>query len=161
MYKHFKVYVGCSLTHAPAEFKQLVEQFKGKLSEVCTVMCFLGCGTGATPNEVYQYDIHECVYKCDLMVGVCDLWATGLGYEIATQVEARRKPFLGLAHREATVTHLILDTRQPGFIFQRYEVLLEDGVEKVKEVLARMQAESTNGTLFSEPATDTRETVAA
>lgn len=152
MYKHFKVYVGCGLTHAPIEFQNEVEAFKEKLRSIATVMCFLGCGSGATPNQVYQWGIHDCVYKSDLMIAICDFASTGLGYEIATQVEKRQKPLLAMAHDDAKVSDLILDTRQPGFVFRRYESLRYDAFEKAKAFLEIMQREASEGTLFEEQA---------
>lgn len=103
-----KVYVGCSLTHAPEPFKEKVEDFKQNLREVCDVLCFLGISEN-TPYGVYAHDIHGCVMRSDLIVAISDLPSTGLGYEIATQAEARKKPLLAVAHRDALVSDLIQD----------------------------------------------------
>lgn len=134
----YNVYVGCSLTHAPKEFWAEVEAFKEKLRSFCNVMCFLGVN-GHPANEIYEWDIQQCVYKCDLMVAICNLPSIGLGYEMATQVEARRMPCLAIAQENAKVTDLIWDTRQPGYEFRRYKILEKDAVEMVIEKLKKIQ----------------------
>ena len=133
----YNVYVACSLTHASQEFRDKVEYFKDQLSSICNVLHFGGlCDRPA--HGIYKWDIHECVYKSDLIVAICDLPSTGLGYEIGTQVEARGALCLGLAHEKALVTDLILDTRQPHFEFRRYKDLLTDGLDMVVEKLEKM-----------------------
>lgn len=125
------VYVGCALSHASDEFKKSVELFKKKLGTIVNVLDFKGEIIG-TAREVYLWDIHECVYKCDFMVAICDLPSTGLGYEMATQIEKREKPLLAIAQKESVITRLILDTGHPQFTFRRYDDLMTDGFEMVK-----------------------------
>ena len=133
----YNVYVACSLTHAPKEFRAEVELFKDKLKSVCNVLCFLGI-EGHPPYDVYHFDIHECVHKSDLVVAICDLPSIGLGYEMGTQIEKRRMPCLIIAHEKARVSDLIVDTRQPGVEFRRYRDLQKDGVEMVVEKLKKI-----------------------
>lgn len=134
----YNVYVACSLTHAPEDFRTEVEAFKQKLKSICNVPSFWGLKPG-DPYEVYLWDIHDCVRKSDLMVAICDFPATGLGYEIATQVEARRMPCLAIAHNKSLVTDLILDTKQPGYEFRRYKDLQTDALDMVIERLEKMR----------------------
>jgi hypothetical protein len=138
MFFHYNVYVACSLTHASPEFRGTVEDFKKNLRAICNVMCFLGIGNKASPHEIYKWDIHECVRKSDLVVAICDLPSTGLGYELGTQVEARGMPCLMIAHVDSLVTELILDMRKPGSEFKRYNDLHVDGIALVAEKLQQM-----------------------
>ena len=86
----FKVYVGCSLTHAPKKFRDEVENFKNKLREICEVLDFYGLADKDIPREVYEHDIHNCVGKCDLLLAICDFPSLGLGWELGTQVEKEK-----------------------------------------------------------------------
>ena len=134
----YNVYVACSLTHAPVEFRADVEAFKKELKYICNVLSFVGLSDDS-PYETYLWDIHECVHKSDLIFAICDFPAIGLGYEIATQVEVRRKPCIAVAHDKALVTKLILDTRQPNFEFRRYKNLQKDGLKMVEDKLQEIQ----------------------
>lgn len=145
----YSVYVACSLTHATPIFRQSIEAFKKKLEPICNVLRFLGLKSGRTPHELYQYDIHECVYRSDLVVAICDLPSLGLGYEMGTQAEARQRPCLCLAQELSLVSEIIMDTRRAGYEFRRYSDLLADGVEFVTDKLRRMQeAEASHFPLF-------------
>ncbi|MFA5155575.1 MAG: hypothetical protein WC453_04030 [Patescibacteria group bacterium] len=135
-YYYFKVYVGCSLTHAPAEFRSSVERLQERLKGVCQVLVFKGLADANIPHDVYVYDIRGCVYKCDLLVAICDFPSLGLGWEMATQAEKRKRPLLAVAHREAKVSKLVIDPQLPGYEFRRYDDLCE-GVFKM--VVARLQ----------------------
>jgi hypothetical protein len=136
----YNVYVACSLTHAPIAFRESVEIFKDKLRSVCNVLCFLGID-GHPPHKIYHFDVHECVCKSDLVVAICDLPSIGLGMEIGTQIEARKMPCLAIAHKKSKVTDMIVDTRQPGSEFRRYNNLLKDGMKIVIKKLEEMRKE--------------------
>ncbi|MFZ4632362.1 MAG: hypothetical protein ACOYL8_04160 [Patescibacteria group bacterium] len=122
------VYVGCSLTQAPPEFREAVEALKKRLEKdkVCIVLKFKGLSDKNIPYDVYVHDINKCVRKCDLLVAICDFPSIGLGYEMGTQGEARRRPILAVAHKDALISKLILDTRTPGYEFKRYNNLVDD-----------------------------------
>lgn len=134
-----RVYVGCSLTYAPEQFKQDVETLKKELRKICHVLCFLGI-SDFSPRSVYNHDIGHCISTCDLFLAICDHPSTGLGYELGTQAEARRKPVLAVAHRNALVTDLILDTGLPHIEVRRYE-RLEEVINMVAEKLRQMEAQ--------------------
>jgi hypothetical protein len=129
------VYVGCSLTHAPEQFKAEVMELVKKLETICIVLRFKGLSDANIPYDIYVQDINRCVRKCDLLVAVCDYPSIGLGYEIATQGEARKKLTLAVAHRSAKISKLILDPRTPGYEFKRYDNFVEDVFEMVKTKL--------------------------
>src|SRR5664279_2524261 len=78
-----KLYVGCSLTHAPEDFKTEVEGFKELLRKQGNeVFDFVGLENG-TAEDVYRWDIGHCVRDCDVFIAICDHPALGLGWEIA------------------------------------------------------------------------------
>jgi hypothetical protein len=137
MFFNYCVYVACSLTHASEEFKQQVELLKDSLRKVCRVLCFLGISDD-TAHAIYEHDIHNCVYRSDLVVAITDFPSTGLGYEIGTQVEARRMPVLAVAHIDSKVTKLILDPQQPGYEFHRYRNFHEEVFNLVLAKLEKM-----------------------
>lgn len=129
--KKVKVYVGCSLTHAPLEFREEVAALKTKLKSICEVLEFLGLN-GGTAREVYEHDINNCVRKCDIFVAICDYPSTGLGWEMAVQSEDRRMPTIAVAHENSKVTLLVLDPGLPNYEFHRYKDLCVDVFDIVK-----------------------------
>ena len=131
-----KIYVGCSLTHAPEEFKREVCGLKNKLSALpeVEVLEFLGLVAG-TAHDVYVHDIIGCVGQCDMMVAICDFPSIGLGWEMATQV-VRGKPLLAFAQEESKVTRFIFDPQVSGYSFHRYRTLSEV-FDRVKSKLER------------------------
>ncbi|HEX3082040.1 MAG TPA: hypothetical protein VHQ86_02195 [Candidatus Saccharimonadia bacterium] len=114
-----KIYIGCSLTHAPEEFKTQIIDLKNQLRSRYDVTEFLGTIKG-TPHDVYQWDIQTCLAGCDLFVAVCDYPAIGLGYELGTALEAMKKPVLAVAHTDAHVSRLLLGIELPHYRFERY-----------------------------------------
>ena len=119
-----KIYVGCSLTQAPEEFRESVEALKNELRIKYTVLDFVGLVAG-TAREVYEWDVQKCVAGCDVFVAICDYPAIGLGYELATAIEVYGKPVIAVAHRDAHITRLIEGTSHPKFTFKRYDILRE------------------------------------
>ncbi|HCC06200.1 TPA: hypothetical protein DEP94_02500 [Candidatus Nomurabacteria bacterium] len=120
-----KIYVGCALTHASEEFKRAVDILKIALREDGHfVFDFLGLVAG-TAEDVYVWDIHNCVAKCDVFIALVDHPSTGLGYELSTAVEKNGKPTLALAQTNALVTRLVLGINEPCYTFARYETLEE------------------------------------
>lgn len=120
-----KIYVGCSLTHAPQEFRDSVEELKGTLRTEFEVLDFVGLEKGS-PHDVFAWDIDHCVATCDLFIAICDHPSLGLGYEMAACVEAFQKPTLAVAHTDATIGRIILGITRPHFSFARYDSLLDD-----------------------------------
>lgn len=127
--KGARVYIGCSLTHAPDAFKNEIKQLKDILRAKYDIMEFHGL-EGGTEHDVYKHDIAQ-VRSCDLMLAECSRPATGLGFEIATALAAH-KPVLAVAKTNAAVSRLILGIDSTLISFIRYERLDEvvDAVEK-------------------------------
>src|SRR3989344_7160701 len=129
-----RVYVACSLTHAPEEFKNFVEDVKERLRSHCEILCFKD-GEHLGNRGVYEHDIFRCVGTCHLVVAICDHPSIGLGMEIGTQVEGRRKPCLAVAHDDSLVTDIVQDIPRHGCKFLRYRNA-DHLVEIVRETLS-------------------------
>lgn len=117
-----KLYIGCSLTQAPAGFAEAVQELKSQLSRTYEVLDFLGLTKG-TPTDVYHWDISRNIATCDLFVAICDHPAIGLGYELATAVEKYGKPVLAVAQADTRVTRIVMGIDHPGYSFERYKSL--------------------------------------
>jgi len=135
MKSKIKVYVGCALTHASPEFREEVERLKRKLESICVVLHFKGLADSNSPRDVYVHDIINCVRECDILIAICDHPSIGLGYEMATQAECRKKRLLAVAHRDAKVTKLILDPGLENYEFRRYKNLCEDVYNMVLKMI--------------------------
>jgi hypothetical protein len=115
-----KVYVACSFTLAPQEYRDKIKAFKDRLGTICEVLDF-SPSIGKPSHIAWKHVMDGCLYASDLVLAFCDLPAIGLGIELGTQMEARRKPVLAVAHTSAKVTDLLLDPGVPGYEFQRYQ----------------------------------------
>ena len=115
-----KLYVGCSLTLAPEEFRESVEKLKDVLRSEYEVLDFIGLVNG-TAKDVYLWDIHNCVATCDLFLAVCDLPSLGLGYEMGVAVEKLSKPTLAVAHKDSKVGRIFTGIDQKHYRFLRYD----------------------------------------
>lgn len=131
-----KIYVGCSLTHAPEAFRLAVEALKQELSHNYEVFNFLGLVDG-TAQDVYRWDIQRCVANADIFVAICDHASLGLGYEIGTAVEKHQKPVLAVAHQATHISRLILGIDAPNFSFKRYKDFAE--IKQLLEVFITAQ----------------------
>src|SRR3989344_3155450 len=132
-----KLYIGCALTYAPAEFIDSLEKFKLSLrSDGHQILDFFGVHTSGTPKDIYEHDILQCVRRCDAFIGICDYPSTGLGYEFSEAIRLY-VPVLALAHADSKVTRLIRGAAQvePNFRFKRYKVLNKDALVIVNKWL--------------------------
>lgn len=137
-FSHLKVYVGCALTHATEEQKAAVEAFKKFLRQFCTVLDFVGL-TAGTSSDVYNYDIHECVKKCDLFIADCTQLSLGLGWELGTSVETCKTRTMAVAQQGTKVTRLVLGAAEVHpFVTFQYYVNLEDLAPSVFEALSEL-----------------------
>lgn len=119
-----KLYIGCSLTHATEDFRKEIDSLKNSLRPDYDILDFLGLVSGSN-EDVYMWDIHECIEKCDVFVAIVDYPAIGLGYELGTAIEKLSKPTLALAHENAKISRLILGINHPNYKLVRYESITE------------------------------------
>ena len=129
-----KIYVGCSLTHAPQEYKDGIEELKVELRKKYEILEFIGLIKG-TPVEVFEHDTN-CVRQCDLFLADVSHPAIGVGYELGTAL-ALNKPVLAVAQQDAKVGRLVLGVTHPKFSFKRYDKL-EEVVDLVEEKLKEL-----------------------
>lgn len=134
-----KLYIGCALTNIPAEKRDvllgMIGEAKKELSKTFELLEFkgvadIGGDKPLSPQDIYNFDIKECVMKADYMLSICDYPSLGLGYEIAVAVEKMGIPVLAVAQKDANVTRLIRGIDHPNFHFDDYESV-EDIVKKV------------------------------
>lgn len=120
------LYVGCSLTQAPTEFITKVESTRQTLKTQYNVLDFVGLVNG-TNEDVYRWDIENCVANCTMMLAICDYPSIGLGWELceATRLE---KPVLAVAHEETKITRLLLGAAaiKPNVEFLTYSNMEQD-----------------------------------
>ncbi|MGH7156637.1 MAG: hypothetical protein ACREGG_00770 [Candidatus Saccharimonadales bacterium] len=128
-----KLYVGCSLTHAPEDFKQQVADLKLALTRQWDVLEFVGLVAG-TPAEVHQTDIGH-IHNCDAFLGICDYPSLGLGGEL-DRAWVLEKPGLGVAHVSTKVSRFVLGAADiyPNFSFDYYHNMVIDVPEIAAEV---------------------------
>lgn len=121
-----RIYIGCALKHAPQVYKDEIFALKQQLATLpfVEILEFV-TNPHSTPTKVYHNDIIHCVMNCDLMVADFSYPSLGLGYEVATMLEVRKKPVLGFAHTNAIVSSLILGIPHANFTFSRYERMLD------------------------------------
>lgn len=124
-----KLYIGCALTNLPADKRDallaMIAQIKKELSKHFELLEFKGVSDlgGAHPlsaQEVYNYDIKECVMKTDCMLAIVDYPTLGTGYEIGTAVEKQGIPVLAVAHKDSIVSRVITGVDHENFSFMRY-----------------------------------------
>ncbi len=131
------LYVGCALTQAPDDFKRDVEGVKGALrGRGYDVLEFVG-SRPATPEEVYRWDIEQCVGQCSAMLAIADYPSLGLGWEMATASNLNI-PTLAVARVGRSMTRLVLGAAEavPSFEFARYEDL-QDVPDQLDRFLGR------------------------
>lgn len=126
-----KIYIGCSLTHAPADFVAKIEKLKNELRRDYEVLDFIGTEKG-TPADVYKSDIQKCIAGCDIFVAICDYPAIGLGYEMGTAIEKYSKPTLGLIKEGLKVSRLVLGINHPMYTLKYYNTI-ENIISLIKE----------------------------
>jgi hypothetical protein len=124
--KKIKLYVGCALNNAPEGFAEKVIEMRSVLSRDPHYQILEFLGKGGTPEDVYRFDIEECVEKADAMLAVCDYPSLGLGFEMAVHCKGNKKPLLAIAHTDANVSRLVIGIHNAGpFSFERYGNLSE------------------------------------
>ena len=128
-----KIYVGCSLTHAPAAFREHIDRLKTELRKHYTVLDFQGLTKG-TDQDAFKNDT-QCVRDCNLFVADCTHPAIGLGYELGVALEMG-KPVLAVAEKDVKVTRLVLGIERPNFRIERY-ANTADILRFVKEMISQ------------------------
>jgi hypothetical protein len=116
------LYIGCSLTHAPDDYKKDIEKLKSYLKKDHEILEFIGLTKG-TPQDVYEWDT-KCVKTCDLFVGECSMPSIGLGAELGIALEIG-KPTIVLVREDAKVTRYVLGVTKPNYWLYKYKTIEE------------------------------------
>jgi nucleoside 2-deoxyribosyltransferase len=116
-----KLYFSCALTGLPREYRERMEDLREQFKEEYEVLGF--CTADTPPETIYYHDIRQCVASCDIVLAVCDERSTGLGWEMGTAVEKHGKAVLAVAHKDSTVTGLVIgaEAHNPLFRLRRFE----------------------------------------
>lgn len=137
--KALKIYFGCSLTHAPEEYRQSILALRKSLSEKYQVLEFFSNPADMQQNQqsleycqqIYTHD-RNCVLECDIFVAEVSLPSIGLGMELGFAVE-NNKPILAILQKPYKTSRMIRGIKSEKFNFFQYsenqEVLEE--VEKL------------------------------
>jgi hypothetical protein len=111
--KKLKVYVGCALTHAPEEYRQMIADFKNELRKAgwIEVLDFVTANSVLElpdPVHIYHNDIHECVGYADAFIADVTLPSLGLGWELGTAIEKHAIPTFMCAREGVKISNLVL-----------------------------------------------------
>lgn len=113
--RKLKIYVSCSLTHAPEEYKENIKILIKELKKIDFVEILEFCSplpgqqqSVFDAQDVYHNDIHQCVEHAHVLISEISLPSTGLGFELATAMEKHSTQVIMFAHKEAVVSKLIL-----------------------------------------------------
>lgn len=117
-----KIYIACSLTHAPENFELQIDDLKKELKKHFEILDYYGLSAGL-PKDIYEHDL-KSVKNSDLLLAEVSNPALGVGFEIATALY-NQKPVFACAHASATVSRLILGIQHPNFTFFRYKDISE------------------------------------
>ena len=100
-----KLYVGCSLIHAPKEFIANIENLKLELSTNFEILDFVGLNDESS-SKIYNHD-RKCVLESDFFLAICDLSSIGLGIEIGIALENNKKIILAY-HQSSKISKMLL-----------------------------------------------------
>lgn len=119
--RKIKLYVGCALNGAPSEFIDAVAALKDTLRTDYDVLDFVGLGTDATPQHIFDFDRKQ-VTDCDVFLAICDEVSTGLGVELGIATELK-KPTLAVTHVDTHISAMVVGNTERTYSFKHYTKL--------------------------------------
>lgn len=108
--KILRVYWGCALTHAPAEYREMMNrviEFIKNYHPQVQLLEFLGT-TDGTSEDVYIQDIETNVASCGLFLNDVSQTSLGLGFELGCTVKHYKKDTVSFVHENIRLTRLLL-----------------------------------------------------
>ena len=137
------IYVAMAITGSPDEyrvdFQRDLKDALRAMSDV-EVLDFIDPkeseGENATAADIVDHDKLN-LENCDLMVGICDYPATGLGMEIVFRHNLH-KPLLLFAHKDRKITHMVVGFAQRENIPCIKYKSVDDIVAEVEKALATL-----------------------
>jgi hypothetical protein len=122
-----KIWVSCSLTNAPEEYRQMIFSLKDDLKKKYFVYDFLTSNT-STAEDAYKW-CTSCVRECDITIVECSYPSIGLGLELGIALQ-RKIPILALANNDAKVTRLM-----EGIIDEKYSYIRYNDLEEFYKIV--------------------------
>lgn len=126
------LYIACSLTQAPKDFKQKIARLKELLrGQGYSVLDFNSLEED-TPADAYRMDL-QYTRECDLLVAVCDHPAIGLGMETMKRI-MQGTPLLLAAHADAGISRMLTGAAEvePSVRLVRFS-----SMEELSEIIRR------------------------
>jgi nucleoside 2-deoxyribosyltransferase len=124
--KSVKIYLGCSLTNSPEDFRKDIVELKKFLQEKYTLLEFFSDPIGVNNQsqeidycrQIYEFD-KNCVESCDLFLAEITHPSLGEGMELAFAVN-KNKPILAIAKHAAQISRMVVGITAPNFSLLRY-----------------------------------------
>lgn len=113
-----KVYIGCSLTHSPQDFKNKIDKFKSRLRKHVEILDFLGLNAPSA-KVAFDWDI-SCVKNADLVIFDLTHESIGAGIEWGVAMQLN-KPIITLAQKNTTVSRFPFGYDAENHFSYRYE----------------------------------------
>ncbi len=137
------IYIAMAITGSPDEYRvDFQRDLKAGLRALpdVEVLDFIDPkepeAVGASEQEIVDHD-KQHLEECDLMIGVCDYPATGLGMEIVFRHNLK-KPLLLFAHKDRKITHMVVGfAKREDIPCIKYKSV-EDIVAEVEKSLATL-----------------------
>jgi hypothetical protein len=122
MDKVLRVYWGCALTHAPAEYREMMNriiQFIKNYHPQVQLLEFLGTTAGSA-QDVYIQDIEKNVASCGLFLNDVSQVSLGLGFEIGAALLRYNKHVVSFVQKDVHLTRLLTGAT---FCHENYSVI--------------------------------------
>jgi len=140
--KTIKIYFGCSLTHAPEEYRHSILALRKSLAEKYQVLEFFSHPTDMQNDQqsleycqqIYTHD-RNCVLECNLFVAEVSLPSTGLGMELGFAIE-NDKPILAICQKQHKASRMIRGVQSVDFDYFEYSQDSE-ALEEVDKFIAK------------------------
>ena len=113
--KHI-VYVSSSVTHADAEYRAFIKNFKEELRQVAPALVieWLDKDAPVLPDDFFKRNINN-VLSCDAMIAITNEPSIGVGMEIQEAIN-NDKPLLCLHESGRTLSRLLKSAKLAGKI---------------------------------------------
>ena len=137
------IYIAMAITGSPDEYRvDFQKELKDGLRALpdVAILNFIDPkepeADGSNEQDIVDHDKAR-LEECDLMLGICDYPATGLGMEIVFRHNLN-KPLLLFAHKDKKITHMVVGFAQRENIPCIEYKSVDDIVREVEKALAEL-----------------------
>lgn len=124
--KSIKIYLGCSLTNSPEDFRKEIVELKKILQAKYTLLEFFSDPISINDQsqeidycrKIYEFD-KNCVENCDLFLAEITHPSLGEGMELAFAIN-KNKPILAVAKHNARISRMVIGITVANFSLLRY-----------------------------------------